>query len=967
MSLHYYLLFNPDLKKYDMTTIKKGLYEDTQTNNRVTSIESFFKKYKDFDINIYKKFYPETEKMTMIETLIHMNINYDPLNTIYSHESFLKKYPLFKESDGIKKNAIPETYYDYHVNFKDFKEDYIIQSHDNLLSNTADSNDINHIDHIERISSSNLKLAHVFVHLFKIGGGEAYLKKFHKYNKSNLFDETLFINRVHHPHNIDTLFDFSGMDIIYYNTYEELNNYLHNYNIVIDHQLYWFEPGITQAAFAELDKATVSIIRVIHGAPIHYQDITPYNFTYSIELYKDLESHISWNNHIKHYINIGVESPPISFIKKKEFPTLLNDTIQILIIGRICEEKVPYSFLKALSDFFKKIETSNINPKMEYQFNFYGVIDKSYETAFVREINKINKINKTKTLYVKYHGFIHPDKMNDIYCTNHILMHPSQNEAGATVILESMSYGLPVICKNRGGMAEALGLKPNLADDYQFLCETDTDMFEKLLLIGPNNYNDISSRNRLKILENNHANTCFGQLLNEIKIIHDINSNDIIPNIIHYIFGLIPQTDDFSFIYFMSIYSNYVINKPNVIYFHCQYEPCGYWWDKARKYIKINYIRTDSDTMKWGKKPIVKYAHKADKLRLEILNKYGGVYMDIDTITIRPYHHLINGNNNAVDFVIGIQEENYLNRELTLYCNAILMSKRNSRFIKQWMEMYEKYFMTDGWCEASVHLPQKVLGKMDKTALSRIKILDKSAFYNPSYNEVDKIFELCDELTINNMNNNNMLTDKYSDLLTLHLWNSYSNKYYKEIDKNGFYIDSYINTLYGQCVKNVINYQIDTNNTDPAKICIHPQKHNLSIIMVYGEHNKDEKLDFKNILEQEYIYNLNVEIIIVDNGQKDLYQKIYQNDVIKRDFLLKMIDLYIIELNAIYSEDLCNKIGLEYANYETVFYCGINEELNKEEFIGFFDDSSEETNTKSDKLIFYNYLDYINRIFHATS
>lgn len=41
--------------------------------------------------------------------------------------------------------------------------------------------------------------------------------------------------------------------------------------------------------------------------------------------------------------------------------------------------------------------------------------------------------------------------------------------------------------------------------------------------------------------------------------------------------------------------------------------------------------------------------------------------------------------------------------------------------------------------------------------------------------------------------------------------------------------------------------------------------------------------------------------------------------MIKRVFLVKMIDLYIIETNAIYSEDICNKIGMEYANYETVF------------------------------------------------
>lgn len=939
MSLQCYLLFNPDLKKYDMTTIKKRLYEDIQTNNRITSIESFFKKFKDFDINIYKKFYPETVKMNLMDTLIHMNINYEPENTIYSQESFLKKYPLFKENKSI------ETYYEYHLKFKD--------SCQNKILNTIIEYDITEHDIIT--PKNTLKLAHVFIHLFKIGGGEAYLKQFNKSNSSKLFEETLFISRFHHPDNIDTLFNFNDINVIYYDNYEILNMYLREYNIIIDHQLYWFEPEITQTAFANLDKLKeTSIIRIIHGAPIHYQDIIPYNFRYSIELYKESETHISWNNHIKHYINIGVDIPNQNLIKKQ-----FSNSIHVLIIGRICEEKVPYSFLKSLSNFIKKQ-----NNKIQYQFNFYGIIDKSYEIGFIREINKGNS-------YIKYHGFIHPDKINDVYQENHILMHPSQNEAGGTVILEAMSHGLPVICKNRGGMRDAIR-------NMQFVCESDDEMFEKLVLINANNYNDISSRNRLKILENNQVTLCFRQLLNEIKMIHNINSVSVIPNIIHYIFGLIPQTDEFSFVYFMSIYSNYVINTPDIIYFHCQYEPYGYWWNKAKRYIKINYIRTDSgnqkNEMKWGKKPIIKYAHKADKLRLEILNKYGGIYMDMDTITIRPYHHIINNNTNkCIDFVIGIQEENYLNRGSILYCNAILMSKRDSRFIKKWMEMYEKYFMTDGWCEASVHLPQKVFSKMDNFDRDRIKILDKTAFYNPSYNEVDKIFK---ENTNENTNENNILDKEYKDLLTLHLWSSFSNKYYKGIDSNGFYwpfknTDSSEMTLYGECIKYIMN---KATNKDKQKM--HNSRiYDLSVIMIYGKKNSNETnidiiADFKNIFEQEYIYNLNIEIIIIDNTKNNdcnLYQNICLKKNIKSELLLKMIDLYIIETNAIYSDDICNKIGMEYANYDTVFYFDFNEILHKTEFINFFDEDLELGSTLKEKILcekqFNNYLQYINAIY----
>jgi hypothetical protein len=64
--------------------------------------------------------------------------------------------------------------------------------------------------------------------------------------------------------------------------------------------------------------------------------------------------------------------------------------------------------------------------------------------------------------------------------------------------------------------------------------------------------------------------------------------------------------------------------------------------------------------------------------------------------------------------------------------------------------------------------PYKIYGMLSDEEKSNIKILDKTFFYYPSYYEVDKIFE------------HEILIDK--NLLTLHLWNSYSEKYYKNIN-----------------------------------------------------------------------------------------------------------------------------------------------------------------------------------------
>jgi len=602
----------------------------------------------------------------------------------------------------------------------------------------------------EVLKKSSIKLAHIFVHFFKIGGGESYVSKFSEYN--TIFEETIFINN---NYNHISLFHYKS-NIILYNNYIELNNIIKDYDIIIDHQLYWFELDVTKTSFLNIPYN--KIIRIIHGVPIHYIDITPYNFYYSIELYNEINSHSSWNNHIKIYNNIGV------MINKKEFKFDENN-IKVAIVGRINEEKIPNIFLKLLIHFLKYYN--------KYTFHFYGEIDEKYKYYF------LSKIKNIKNIF--YNGIIDPIDIKNIYLNNDILLHPSKMEAGATVVLEAMSYGLPIICRNTLGLQNAVG-----NNNYNYLCNTEEEMLKKLLFINNSNYYKIYENNILKIFDENNEKIVFLNLIHEIKFIYDLLSfKDEIPNIIHYIYGLKKQTEEFSFVYYLSILSNYLINKPLVIYFHYQYLPYGKWWDEAKKYLKLNYINTSN--IYWGDKKIIKYAHKADKIRLEMLLKYGGVYMDIDTITYKSYKDLL-----KYDFVIGIQEENYGDDKITLYCNAILFSKKNNIFLKKWIEKYEDYFKPNGWCEASIHLPFHIFNMINENDKKNINILEKEYFYHPSYNEVDKIFE-----------NKGFVHD---NLLTLHLWNSYSEKYYKNITNFNWCDNN--ESLYGLLVKNVYKLSI---------------------------------------------------------------------------------------------------------------------------------------------------------------
>jgi hypothetical protein len=218
----------------------------------------------------------------------------------------------------------------------------------------------------------------------------------------------------------------------------------------------------------------------------------------------------------------------------------------------------------------------------------------------------------------------------------------------------------------------------------------------------------------------------------------------MIPNIVHFNYGLIPQNDNFLFVYYIAVLSCKLINNPDKIYFYYHYEPTGYWWDKTKELVDI--IKIDIPNF-IGKKPLKKVAHKSDIARMEALKKYGGIYLDIDTICIKSYKHLLNN-----CFFIG-NEITESGKNMGL-CNAIMGTEPNGSFITEWWNNYEAYFNSDGWQEASTFLPFQ-LSKIN----TNLTILNPSTFLLPSWEAIDLIFE-----KPNNIND---------DLIVLHYWNQY--------------------------------------------------------------------------------------------------------------------------------------------------------------------------------------------------
>lgn len=191
----------------------------------------------------------------------------------------------------------------------------------------------------------------------------------------------------------------------------------------------------------------------------------------------------------------------------------------------------------------------------------------------------------------------------------------------------------------------------------------------------------------------------------------------MIPNKIHFIFGLAPDFGGkpFSFVHYLAVLSAAIVNRPETITIHCAHEPDNRFWAAAKEIAQVR--RVDPPAEIFGR-PLLHYAHKADVLRLLILQREGGIYLDLDTFCVRPFAPL---RQHAT--VMGIEPHAGLG-------NAVILSEPNAEFIRVWLEAY-RAFDPSRWNDLSVRMPYR-LAQQNPAA---IRVEDPYAFFFPSYDD----------------------------------------------------------------------------------------------------------------------------------------------------------------------------------------------------------------------------------------
>ncbi|MCJ1479287.1 hypothetical protein MMC13_007972 [Lambiella insularis] len=174
-----------------------------------------------------------------------------------------------------------------------------------------------------------------------------------------------------------------------------------------------------------------------------------------------------------------------------------------------------------------------------------------------------------------------------------------------------------------------------------------------------------------------------------------------IPNIVHFIWGLTDGNEphsQFGFIEYLSIRSALLALKPSQVKLHyATLDQSNNWLRKVKDNVTLVYhdpeVGVLESTHSW------QAAHRADILRLDILREEGGIYMDLDVVALQSFDNILR---NAKDVTMGHE-----GGDRSGVANAVILSRKESRFINRWLHMYRTFDPTD-WNYHSVRLPKEI-------------------------------------------------------------------------------------------------------------------------------------------------------------------------------------------------------------------------------------------------------------------
>ena len=170
--------------------------------------------------------------------------------------------------------------------------------------------------------------------------------------------------------------------------------------------------------------------------------------------------------------------------------------------------------------------------------------------------------------------------------------------------------------------------------------------------------------------------------------------NPVIPKIVHMVW-FYPEETAFRFHHLLCLISVQKHIGPTKILFWYNNRPTGPWWVFVKQTVPhLLTIQAEPPKEVFGT-AIKSPEHQSDVFRIKVLQKYGGIYLDLDVIALKSFDSLL-----RYDVTMGAETPDLL-------ANGIILSTPNSTFLHLWHEAY-RTFDDSKWNLHSVILPMKL-------------------------------------------------------------------------------------------------------------------------------------------------------------------------------------------------------------------------------------------------------------------
>lgn len=221
----------------------------------------------------------------------------------------------------------------------------------------------------------------------------------------------------------------------------------------------------------------------------------------------------------------------------------------------------------------------------------------------------------------------------------------------------------------------------------------------------------------------------------------------MIPKEIHYLFGLDKDfcNKSFSYFHYLNVLSAKQINVDYKINLYYLYKPESVYFDKLYDICNVIKLEEINYDINFQYKE-----HISDLVRLNVINQFGGIYLDLDTVCIKKFDDLLN-----YKCVLGKEygiKDNENEESFIGLCNAVIMSTKSNLFIKDWINEYHSNYNKQ-WNYLSVVFPHHLTNSKEYN----INIQNKDSFFKYSWDNRGKnqIFNLKSDI---------------NDCYSLHLW-----------------------------------------------------------------------------------------------------------------------------------------------------------------------------------------------------